>query len=409
MNKNIIYIVGIGPGSIEQLTCEARQILQGADMLIGASRMLEIAKNLSKSQKVKTFAAYLPNEIDEILKQHKENKQICILMSGDIGFYSGAKKLVEKLKDYDVRLIPGISSISYMSAKIKVPWSEMKILSHHGRQANLIHAIEHHRWVFAILSGSEDLYCLGKKLQAYAMWDVNLYIGENLSYEDEKIYRMKPKDFREAEAHSFSSLLVVVIENPHPKEMDYFEIADEAFIRGKVPMTKSEVRTVSISKMHLTNDAIFYDIGAGTGSISIQVGKMYPNSKVYAIEKNPEAIKLMEENRLKFAVDNMTIIDGFAPKVLLDLPTPTHVFIGGSSGQLEEILEVLESKNPMVRVVISAIALETQIKVMQICKENKWQLKEMIQLSVAKAKEVGTYHLLMGQNPISIFVLERKD
>jgi precorrin-6Y C5,15-methyltransferase (decarboxylating) CbiT subunit len=176
---------------------------------------------------------------------------------------------------------------------------------------------------------------------------------------------------------------------------------DEWFIRGDVPMTKSEVRAVSLSKLELAQDSIFYDIGAGTGSVSIEAARMMPNGTVYAIEKNSAAIELLKKNREHFQTENLVLVEGEAPDVLQGLPTPTHAFLGGSGGKILDILNILLQKNPDVRVVINVIALESLSKLMESLRVLGKE-PEIVLVQVAKAKKLGTYHLMQGQNPVYV-------
>lgn len=184
---------------------------------------------------------------------------------------------------------------------------------------------------------------------------------------------------------------------------------DELFIRGRVPMTKSEVRAVSVSKLELQPDSILWDIGAGTGSVSVEASFQCPVGHVYAFEKNPEAISLIEENRNKFGRENITIIEGQAPESFSCLDSPalirarkvTHAFLGGTSGWLDGILDVLLECNPNVRVVMNVIALESLIAVLASLKNRKIE-PEVVSLTVARSEKTGDFHLMKGQNPVYI-------
>lgn len=134
-------------------------------------------------------------------------------------------------------------------------------------------------------------------------------------------------------------------------------------------MTKEEVRTVSLSKLRLTADSVCYDVGAGTGSLSIEMALRAHQGQVWAIEKKEDAVELIHRNKLKFAADNLEIVEGLAPEALKDLPAPTHAFIGGSSGNLKEIVKLLVEKNPQVRIVINCITLETVSEALETAKE----------------------------------------
>lgn len=176
---------------------------------------------------------------------------------------------------------------------------------------------------------------------------------------------------------------------------------DELFIRGAVPMTKSEVRAVSISKLELEEDSVLYDVGAGTGSVSIEAASFLKKGKVYAIERKEEAISLIKANKERFHAECLEIVEGTAPQAMVSLEAPTHVFIGGTSGSMKEVLSLVLQKNPKVRIVINVLALESLSEILTWLKENSIAA-EIVQVQVSKAKEAGTYHLMMGQNPVYV-------
>lgn len=189
--------------------------------------------------------------------------------------------------------------------------------------------------------------------------------------------------------------------NSDPKFLTH-GLPDDAFCRDKVPMTKEEVREAAICKMHLTPDAVVYDIGSGTGSIAVEMARLSDNLTVYAIERKQEAVALIEKNCTKYGLANVKVICGEAPGALTGLPVPTHAFIGGSNGSLKEILTDLYRKNPHMRVVVTAITLETVGVVSSILNEFPVEQEEIIQMSVSRAKKAGRYHLMQAENPVFI-------
>ena len=217
---------------------------------------------------------------------------------------------------------------------------------------------------------------------------------------NEEIVSGTPFDFIH---QTFSALSLIYIENPAAAQMPVTHgLTDESFIRGKVPMTKSEIRSVILSKLKLTKAATLFDIGAGTGSIAIEAARQIPDGHVYAIERHPEGIALIKENSHRLQVDNLTCIHGLAPDCLETLPVATHAFIGGSAGHLKEILQLLYSQNPEIQIVITAITLETISQIMTLQKELAFPEPEIIQIQVSSARKAGPYHLMQGQNPIYI-------
>ena len=167
-------------------------------------------------------------------------------------------------------------------------------------------------------------------------------------------------------------------------------------------MTKEEVRTVSLAKLELTKDSVCYDVGAGTGSLSVEMAMRAFDGKVYAVERNPEAVRLIHKNARKFGRDNLHIIEGLAPEALEELEAPTHCFIGGSSGNLKEILELILKKNPAVRLVINCITLETLQEAMDAARTMPLTDVEVVQIMASRSKKLGRYHMMMGENPIYI-------
>lgn len=400
-----ITFVGIGMGTKATLTIEGEQALKSADLIIGAKRMADGVN--SPGQPV--FYSYKPEEIRMYIEAHPEYEKIAIALSGDVGFYSGAKKLIEVLNGdgqnsggmkSKVKLISGISSMVYLCSRLQTSWEDIYPCSIHGRELNLISLIQQHPRVFAIVGKTTGISEVCKKLTHYGMGAVRIFIGEQLSYPEEKISMGFVRDYT---AYETDGLSVMLLENDNARNTVVTHgMPDQVFLRDKAPMTKEEIRSVSLSKLRLQEVSIVYDIGAGTGSVSIEIAKMSSLGSVYAIEKNPEAITLLYRNKQKFAVDHLTIIEGLAPEACEHLPAPTHAFIGGSSGNLKEIMQLLLRKNPNVRIVINCITLETVAEALDCLKTLPVTDTDIVQIGAGKSKEIGSYHMMMGQNPIYI-------
>ena len=238
-----------------------------------------------------------------------------------------------------------------------------------------------------------------RELQEYGLNHVQIHIGERLGYPQERILSGTPAQIRQG---SYEDLCVVLIENPECFSGVRACIDDGEFVRGKPPMTKSEVRCLSVAKLQLPKDAVVYDVGAGTGSVTVEIALQAADGMVYAIERQAEACWVIEQNKRKFQTSNIQVIKGSAPEALTDLPVPTHAFIGGSAGNLKAILACLLEKNPQIRVVINTVTLETISEVMDCLKSLPLIEEEILSMSTAKARELGRYHLMTGQNPIYI-------
>ncbi|MFI3325627.1 MAG: precorrin-6A reductase [Clostridia bacterium] len=395
--KPVINLVACGVGSLNLMTKQAENALETADIIIGAKRLTD---TLSVYKKPVINEIY-SHKIAEHINENSHCKEIAVVLTGDIGFYSGAKKLRDILTDYKVNNICGISSLVYLSAKLGISWEDIKLLSLHGKNDNIISNIKQNEKVFTLLGGENTVHSLCEKLIHYNM-NVLISVGENLSYDNEKITTDTAENLLKIE---FSSLACAVIFNKNYNNTLEIGLDDADFIRvPKVPMTKSEVRAVSIAKLKLSPSSVVYDVGAGSGSVSIETALHTPNGKVFAIEKNEEAIKAIKQNKIKFMTDNMTIVKAIAPDGLADLPAPTHAFIGGSCGNLKEIVDLILSKNSKTRFVVNAVSLETLMETVAIM--NEFTTHEVVNITSARAKKLGSYNLMMANNPIYIITFQ---
>ena len=385
-----INIIGMGM-SEKTLTAEALGLIQDADILIGAKRLINEFSKLNKP----SFNAYLSDDILKIIEETDAEK-IAILVSGDVGFYSAAEKLTDTLNEYGPSLITGISSVSYFFAKCSLPWKDANLISCHGLDTNIVSSVRRNEYTFALTG--KNIPELQKELVKYGFGDLKVWVGENLGSEDESIQACTVSDLASKE---FSSLTVLIIENPGFDSRIRAGIPDEEFIRGKVPMTKSEVRAVCLSKLSIKPDDIAYDIGCGTGSVTIEMAFAAYDGKVYAFDKNEDAISLLNENCEKFHIDNVEAICGLAPECLKDLPIPDVAFIGGSSGNMDEIVSFLYGINNQMRFVITAVTLENAMAGLESLK-NIGIDGDIVQVAVSKGRQIADLHMLIAQNPIFI-------
>lgn len=397
-----IWLISAGPGNPDLLTKRACQLIRESDVLIGSERMLASCGAVVKeAEKKPVFQSYRKKEIADFIKNHVEYQKIAVLYSGDIGLYSGAKGMRALLKAYEVEEVSGVSSVSYFLNRLGVPRERTVVISMHGQQENVISLLREHEKVCVLLGESGQIARISRELLALDMKKVTITVGERLSYNEERITSGSPADFQTQE---FDALSVALFENPKArKPVVCAGIPDESFLRGKVPMTKEEIRILSVSKLKLTEDSILYDVGAGTGSLSVEAARLCKKGRIYAIEKNPQAIELICQNRRQFQVENLEVVEGTAPACLENLPAPTHAFIGGSSGKLAEIIDRIMKKNPKARFVINAVTLETISEIERLAeKYSDVRKPEIVQVNVAKGKKLGKYHFMEAENPVMI-------
>ncbi len=383
-----LTIIGIGM-SEGTLTRQAVEAAKQAEVLMGAKRMLEVFSYLKKD----TASAYTPEQVRAASEGYSK---IAVLVSGDTGFYSAADGLCRELTDWKISVVPGISSFSYIFSKIHRPWQDAAIVSCHGRDGNLVDTVRRNRYTFALTGGNVPE--LGQAMADAGFEDLTVFVGSDLGSEKETVRQMIAKDLISGE---FPSLTVLVVENPQPEENAPYGIPEARFVRGDVPMTKPEVRAISMARMEIRPEDICLDIGAGTGSVTVEMALAAYKGHVYAIDKNEEAVELIKKNCRNFHIGNVTPVLGTVPGDLEQFPAPDVVFVGGSSGSMENIFDWVLSKNPNARIVVNAIVLETMESTHDAFAKHGISC-DTVMVQVATAKKIRTMHMMMGGNPVFV-------
>lgn len=398
--KPKVTIVGIGPGSRRTMTGEVADALAHAECVIGAERMVEAVAACGQT----VYHAVAPEKIAAIIRSEHSCQHFVVAMSGDTGFFSGTKKLLPLLTDCAVQVLPGISSFSYLCAKLGTSYEDIVPVSIHGREGSILPMVRTHPRLFALVGGENGMGTLCAELAANGLGHVKISAGDRLSYPDERITLGTAQELQNTPFHS---LCAALIENPHADMVVTQGLPDAAFVRTEgVPMTKSEVRAVCLSKLALREDAVCWDVGAGTGSVSVEIARCVQRGHVYAIEQKETAIEVLRKNVQHFGVENLTVVSGSAPEVCAPLPAPTHAFIGGSNGHMKEMIALLLTKNPQVRIVATAVTLESIGELTACMKAFRFSQTEVVSMSIARDKTLGAYHLMGGQNPVYLFTMQ---
>lgn len=393
-----IHLVAMGPGASAQLTLAAQEAIMHSTVLIGDKRMLA---NVYKAGKTVCYTTK-PSEIKGLIRKLPQTANVVIAVSGDVGFFSLAACLTD-IPGCTVRRYPGVSSLVYMAAALGMAWQDMYIVSRHGRDQSLVAAVFSHAKVFCLTGGENTPDALCRELCQAGLGAVTVYVGERLSYEDERIVSGSAENLQD---ETFAPLNVMVIVNDDAKALTtpVAGMDDDLFIRGKAPMTKQEIRAIAMAKLQPQATDMLYDIGAGTGSCTVEMARQAPFGKVCAFEINTDALTLMKENVERFGLHNVRIISGNAAETIQDttLPIPQGAFIGGTKGNLGVILDAIYAKNPACRVVLTAITLETVAAMTTYYKNKTDYSLDIMQVTAAVSKSVGSSHMMLGHNPIYI-------
>lgn len=416
-----IILSGIGMGNTDGMTREAYHAFEEAEVIFGAERMLE---NLpGKGIKVPYYRA---NDIISYLIEHPQYTKAAAAFSGDSGFYSGAQSMKKALDEANEKgtlksettILPGISSVSALAAHFGVSWNDAVLASIHGRRTNVVNLVRKNPKVFLLLSGKNDFEMLVNKFREARINNVKISAGYRISYPDEKLFTFYLDEFETKLFDLPEGVYTCLIENEDCEEQILTPgMDDEIFSRTKVPMTKNEVRVLSISRLELTKNAVVYDVGSGTGSVSAECARLSPDIFVFAIEQKEEAANLTKENAARLGLlDQIVVINKKAPEGFEELPTPTHVFIGGSSGALSDILSAIQKKlivkentkgktdkiSKGVRVVINAVSLETIAQITKLIQTYPVAHVQLTQIQASRAHKLGSYNLMQAQNPVLI-------
>lgn len=389
-----VSIIGIGMNGRETLTLQALSAISSADCLIGAERMLEPFSDTSRP----TFRSWNSSAIAEYIS-HSQYETFAVLMSGDCGYFSGAEGLLKALpEDVKTEVICGISTLVYFCGKLKLPWQEIPTVSLHGVSANIVRNAAMNPRCFFLLGGKSDAATVCRRLTEYGLGKITVHIGERLGYPNERVTSGFAEEFTELSADSLSVLLT---ENPEPERRVRTGIPDEEFIREKIPMTKSEIRALAVSKLETEPSDTVWDIGCGTGSVSVEMALQCYKGKVCSIDVKPEAAALTKRNAVKFRCDNIEVHIGSAPDDTADFPAPDRVFIGGSGGGLRRIISTVLGRNDKAIIVITAVCLETLHEAVEALSEHSLSA-DISQISVARVRKVGDHSMLNSENPVFI-------
>lgn len=408
-----VTIIGAGPGNPDLLSRSALDAIGIADVVIGAHRALvgiDVPPDVVRCELVKTA------DIVAALTDAASWQRAVVVMTGDVGLFSGARRLVEALSgdaQVDVRVIPGISSASYLAARLARPWQDWRFASAHGVACDIVAEAERSGELFLATSGGEDPSRLSGELVHAGFGDARVTVAERLSYPDERITCATASEIA---GQTFDDLNVMLIEfavgagspagssasRAASSRWPYASsgIPDELFIRGDVPMTKQEVRAVALAKLRLTATDTVWDVGAGTGSVSIEAALVARAGSVWAVERNAAGVRLIRENADAFGCGNVHAVPDVAPEALAKLPVPDAVFVGGSAGKLPSIVEAALEKNSQVRLCVPCVTVETLTEACALLSGSRFKGFEACQVSAARAEAVGSHHLMKAQNPV---------
>ncbi len=406
----MLQVIGIGPGKPEWLPPAITELVKNCEILIGGSRALKLFSDFNGRQY--SLSGDLASSIEVIRNALLEEKVIGVLVSGDPGFFSFLPRLKKEFPKERIDVYPGISSLQFAFARAELPWQEATFSSVHGRALSVLPEVITRPT--AVLTGGENTPQKIAQLYLERGDNLKISIGNALTYPEEFWATMDAEQLAQENTLLNNAILILHPNQTNikctPQSIKYSNmrsnqcrlgIPDEEFLRGKVPMTKAEIRVQVLAKAQISKSDYVVDVGAGTGSISIEAAGLASEGLVYAIEHNPEAQELILANQQKFEVSNLQLIPGAAPEVFGELPALDVCIIGGSNGRLSEILKTV----PLVeggRIVITAVTIETVAQGLKLLTDFNYQDIDTISIQAVRWKEVKTLHMAQALNPIFI-------
>ncbi|MDO8948134.1 MAG: precorrin-6y C5,15-methyltransferase (decarboxylating) subunit CbiE [Desulfocapsaceae bacterium] len=364
MSQARVYLIGVE--SSEQVSDTLIAILRNCRVLVLSKRHQTMFSSILEQQTAKHLIPIAP--VQEALAQvalELAHGDVAILASGDPLFFGIGRTLLQVFSPDRIMIYPARSSMQIAFSRFKIPWDDARFLSLHGRETNnlassiLIHdkifLFTDHRFSPDLIAHSLLTEC-GKAIDTEYM----VHVAENLGMDNERLHS---GPLSEIAARSFGPLNVIILLKISPRStIPPFGLSEDEIVHSRGLITKNEVRAASLHALRLPRQGVFWDVGAGSGSVGLEAARLFPELQVFAVEREDEQIGNIQKNREQFQAWNLQVFHGSAPDTLATLPTPDRVFIGGSGGQLRTIIEYAAKRlNPGGRIVVNAVLKKTAL------------------------------------------------
>jgi precorrin-6Y C5,15-methyltransferase (decarboxylating) len=406
MTKDKVYIIGVAPAGISSLEATAQQLINEAEIVIGGRRLLDSFPSL-KAEKVPITNNL--SGLTELIKKNIGQKRIVVLASGDPDFYGIGSYLTSSLGKDVIEILPNVSSMQLAFARIKESWDDAVFVSVHSRPIENIIDTVRTNWKIGIFTDEKhNPGAIATALLKHGINEYRAYVCQDLGEKHEKIIET---DLHGLCTMKFSPLNILILISTRPDREEHLPsprllgIPDEEFYQQKRTagrITKQEVRAISLAKMCLREESVLWDIGAGSGAVSIEASFLARKGSIYAVEKNDADIAIIKKNIRKFNTHNIEVIQTVAPDNLDHLPDPDTIFIGGSGGRMEGIIEFASRKlKPGGRIVINIALLENLGTTVETLKA-KGFTPEITMVNIARSTGILELTRFDALNPVFI-------
>ena len=396
-----IHVIGAGVEGQEGFSGRALELIENAALLMGGARQLALFPDFPGE------SLQIDNNLSEVVEHiEKASGTVVVLASGDPLFFGIGRYLLRNLPDADLEFVPNVSSVQYAFSKIREPWDDAIFVSVHGRGLSAaIDQIVAHDKIAVLTDEVNTPQVVARKLMERGRDGYTVFLCEDLGSADERIQQTDLKGLLDVEAAALNVLILIKeYEAGGEGALPGIGIPDESFASVKKLMTREEIRAICLAKLRLRHDMVLWDVGAGSGAVSIEADHLLPNGRVFAMERNPQSQAFLKQNLNTFGSRNVTLVAEEAPGCFENLPDPDRVFIGGSGGHLWDILDAVDSRLPPEgRVVLTAVTLDTLTSASEFFENTGYHL-EVTTVNIAKTKPFTDYKMFEAFNPVFLVV-----
>ncbi len=409
--RKAVSVVGIGDDGCSGLTSRAMGAVTNAQVLVGGERHLEFFPQFH-GRRI-PLKNGLASVLDQVV-QLAEEQNVCILASGDPLFFGVGSLVIKKIGADHVEIIPQPSSVQLAFARAGLKWDDAAFLSVHGRPlGGLLTRLTGLSKVAILTDEVNSPPRIAAHMLDHHQTEWNAWVCENLGGADERVRACSLRELAAMEDIGLLNVLLLIRRDAHWRRPPTIPFLHEDAFAKRMPkkglITKREVRLLSLAALHIRPDSVVWDIGAGSGSVSIEAAWLAPEGRIYAIEVDPEGVEICRENVRTHAIDNVEVVAGKAPNALAGLPTPDAVFVGGSKGSMDEIITVaLERLRPGGRLVVNAVTLENAGEAYHVMRRHQL-IPEVTLLQVSRSEPLAHYLRYEALNPIQIFAVTKPE
>ncbi len=354
--------------------------------------------------KKKTIDRHLKDVVDFVKKQ-MASRSIVVLASGDPLFFGIGAHLIKVLGEENVVIYPNISSVAAAFARIKEPWSNVRVVSLHGRnnEGVIFDALEKENVVAVLTDPKNSPARLARRLIEEEYVTFKMCVLESLGTTAERVnwYRLD----RAAEmAFTDPNLVILKRSSKDPENIKALHLGtpDNYYHHQQGLITKSEIRAITLSKLRLLKDHVLWDLGAGSGSISIEASLLVPAGKVFALEKNPQRVRHIEINKGRFEVKNLEVVHAVLPAGLAQLPPPDRIFIGGGGRDLQKIISAAATFLKLDGLIVINTVLMQNVQAATETLETLDFKTSIVQVQISRSRNMPWGDRLEALNPVWI-------